>query len=195
MTPLSAAKICIGQCELLSAWAATCPKCNQHFRLLWTAIECAHRRQLVHRDLKPENVFLVQGDTEEFPKVVDFGLARFLATSPQETIDTDPGQAAGTIRYMAPEQLGGHEVDPAWDLWALTVMAYEMLTGVNPFAGATTADCFRTILAASFTPVSMHLPDAPGRWQEFFAQAFALDPADRPTNARMFLSQLGQAVS
>ena len=129
----------------------------------------------------------MRGDTGELPKVVDFGLAKFLSTSPQETIDTDPGQAVGTMRYMAPEQLRGHEVDPAWDLWALTVMVYEMLTGTNPFAGATTAECYSTILAGSFTPVSKHLPDAPGRWQEFFAQAFALHPADRPTSVQMFV--------
>jgi len=105
----------------------------------------------------------VRRDTGELPKVVDFGLAKFLSASPQETIDTDPGQAIGTMRYMAPEQLRGHEVDPAWDPWALTVMVYEMLTGTNPFAGATTAECYRTILAGSFTPVTKHLPDAPGR--------------------------------
>jgi len=50
-------------------------------------------------------------------------------------------------------------------------------------------------LHGSFTPVSKHLPDAPGRWEEFFAQAFAPDPADRPTSVRMFVSQLGRAFS
>ena len=44
------------------------------------------------------------------------------------------------MRFMPPEQLRRHEVDPAWDLWALTVIVYEMLTGSNPFAGATTAE-------------------------------------------------------
>lgn len=72
-----------------------------------------------------------------------FGLAKFQSNIPQETIDTDPGQVIGTMRYMAPEQLRGHEVDPGWDLWALTVIAYEMLKGTNPFAGATTAECYR----------------------------------------------------
>ena len=141
------------------------------------------------------NIFLVRGDTGALPNVVDFGLAKFLSTSREETIDTDRGQAIGTMRFMPPEQLRGHEVDPACDLWALTVMVYEMLTGTDPFAGATTAECYRTILAGSFTPVSKHLPDAPGRWQEFFAQAFALDPADRPTSVRMFVSQLGRVFS
>jgi serine/threonine-protein kinase len=96
------------------------------------------------------------------------------------------------MRYVALEQLRGQEVDPAGPA-ALTVLVYEMLTGTNPFAGATTAECHRTILAGSFTPVSKHLPDASGRWEEFFAQAFALDPADRPTSVRMLVSQLGRA--
>ena len=105
----------------------------------------------------------MRGDTGALPNVVDFGLAKFLSTSREETIDTDRGQAIGTMRFMSPEQLRGDEVDPAWDLWALTVMVYEMPTGTDPFAGATTAECYRTILAGSFTPVSKHLPDAPGR--------------------------------
>jgi len=79
----------------------------------------------------------------ELPKIRRLRAREVLSTSPRETIDTDPGQAIGTMRYMAPEQLRGHEVDPGWDLWALTVIAYEMLTRTNPFAGATTAECYR----------------------------------------------------
>jgi len=159
------------------------------------AVDAAHRRQLIHRDLKPENVFLARADTNETPKVLDFGLAKFLAASSQQTLDTDTGMVIGTLRYMAPEQLRGQSVEPAWDLWALAVMAYEMLTGAHPFPGSTAAECYSAILAGSFTSVSKHLPESPGRWQDFFVEVFALDPQRRPGTARMFLSQLERALS
>jgi hypothetical protein len=59
---------------------------------------------MVHRDLKPENVFLARGETGESPTVLDFGLAKFLPSSAEQTLDTDPGALVGTVRYMAPEQ-------------------------------------------------------------------------------------------
>jgi len=123
------------------------------------------------------NIFLVRGDTGALPNVVDFGLAKFLSTSREETIDTDRGQAIGTMRFMPPEQLRGHEVDPACDLWALTVMVYEMLTGTDPFAGATAAECYRAILTESFTPVSKHLPTRPDElcWGAFCDRMWFLD--------------------
>jgi tRNA A-37 threonylcarbamoyl transferase component Bud32 len=181
--------------ELRKHLRLTTPRTLEILRGVCGAIDSAHRRQLIHRDLKPENVFLVRRDCGECPKVLDFGLAKFFPTSTEQTIDTDPGVAVGTMRYMAPEQARGGAVDPTWDLWALTVMAYEMLTGANPFASTTAPEWYKTVLAGSFTPVSKHLPDSPGRWQQFFAQAFALDPAERPSSARMFLSQLERAFS
>ena len=103
-----------------------------------SAVEFAHQRQLVHRDLKPENIFLVRGHdalTMDAPKVLDFGLARALA--PQSSSDglTQPGMLIGTPQYMPPEQLRGEHATAAWDLWALALIAYEMLTGVLPFSG------------------------------------------------------------
>ena len=131
----------------------------------------------VHRDLKPENHLSCARRHRRVPNVVDFGLAKFLSTSREETIDTDRGQAIGTMRFMPPEQLRGHEVDPACDLWALTVMVYEMLTGTDPFAGATAAECYRAILTESFTPVSKHLPTRPDElcWGAFCDRMWFLD--------------------
>jgi serine/threonine-protein kinase len=153
-------------------------------------VDAAHRRQLIHRDLKPENVFLARAETGESPKVLDFGLAKFLPTNSEQTLDTDPGALVGTVRYMAPEQLRGQPVAPAWDLWALTIMAYEMLTGAQPFAGSNVA-----ALNGSFAPVNQHLPEAPERWQEFFMRGFALEEAQRPATARVFYSELERALS
>ncbi len=95
---------------------------------------------------------------------------------------------------MSPEQLQGKPVD-SWDLWALAVVAYEMLTGDHPFARPTTAEWQKATLTASFNPMSSHLPDAPSRWQKFFTRAFALNPSERPGSERMFFSELEQALS
>jgi tRNA A-37 threonylcarbamoyl transferase component Bud32/uncharacterized membrane protein len=159
------------------------------------AVEAAHRRLLVHRDLKPDNIFLVRAETGEIPKVLDFGIAKFLPTDTRATADTGTGQLVGTIAYMSPEQWLGQPVDAAWDLWALAIVAYEMLTGAQPFAGGVTpADWQVALLAGRFTPVARHLPEAPARWQEFFARAFALERERRPGSARVFFSALEQAL-
>lgn len=154
------------------------------------AVEAAHRRQLIHRDLKPENVFLARGEAGDTPKVVDFGIAKFLPSATEVTADTGTGMLVGTLHYMAPEQLRGGLVQATWDLWALGVMAYEMLTGARPFAGSTPAEWHSAVLAGQFTPVAQHLPDAPPRWQEFFARALSLEPGHRHASARVFLSEL-----
>jgi len=100
------------------------------------ALGAAHRRQLVHRDIKPENIFLVTRESDEIAKVLDFGLAKFVPNSTEQpTADTAPGAVVGTLRYMSPEQRLGEAAHHAWDLWALAVVTYEMLTGAYPFEG------------------------------------------------------------
>jgi len=170
-----------------------------------SAVDAAHHRQLIHRDLKPENIFLARnpaaGGPPETVKVLDFGVAKSIST-PQETpvtqattIDTGPGMLVGTAAYMSPEQLMGEAVSTSWDLWALSVVAYEMLTGAHPFAPKPGADWARAVLAGTFTPIQQHLPQAPARWHEFFARAFAVSSATRPSSARDFLEQLEKALS
>jgi serine/threonine protein kinase len=159
-------------------------------RCVCLAVDAAHRRQLIHRDLKPENIFLARSETGETSKVLDFGIAKFVPTSTQATADTAGGLMMGTMFYMAPEQLRGQAVEAAWDLWALAVTTYEMLTGVQPFVGPTVAELHSAVLAGRFIPLSAHMPGAPARWQEFFAGALALDPKRRPNSAQAFFSEL-----
>ena len=160
------------------------------------ALEAAHRRQLVHRDLKPENIFLVRSERGEIAKVLDFGIAKFLSTATQQrTADTAPGALLGTPRYMSPEQWLGQPPLPAWDLWALAVVAYEMLTGAHPFDGRSPADWFGIGRAARFTPLTKYVPQAPQVWQELFERTFAHDPSQRPQSAEMFLAEWQNAFA
>jgi tRNA A-37 threonylcarbamoyl transferase component Bud32 len=161
------------------------------------ALEAAHQRQIVHRDLKPENIFLVDGSGEELIKILDFGLAKFLSLDAGQstvTLDTGIGQLLGTPSYMCPEQLKSSDVNPGWDLWALSVVAYEMLIGTRPFAGSSIVECHRAVVAGNFIPIHKVVADAPPRWNEFFTSSFSLEPVHRPQTATQWLALFEQKV-
>ena len=94
------------------------------------ALQHAHRQGIVHRDVKPENLMVTR---DGIVKVADFGLARAFA----DAQITEAGNVTGTVQYLAPEQLQGEPADPRTDLYALGVVAFELLTGRLPFAGET----------------------------------------------------------
>jgi beta-lactam-binding protein with PASTA domain len=94
------------------------------------ALDHAHRRGIVHRDVKPENIMITR---EGVVKVADFGLARAYA----DAQITEAGTVTGTVQYLAPEQLHGEPADPRTDLYALGIVAFELLTARLPFTGET----------------------------------------------------------
>jgi hypothetical protein len=96
----------------------------------------AHRNGIVHRDMKPENVFIENRDGHDHVKVLDFGIAKVVSDERQVPALTAVGQTLGTLEFMSPEQLRGQKLDGRSDLYALGMMAYEMLTGTLPFATA-----------------------------------------------------------
>jgi len=108
-------------------------------RQLLHGLAHAHAAGLVHRDLKPDNVIVERdSDGAEVPRIVDFGIAVPCAPSLAGIgvcRITDVGMVLGTPAYMAPEQAHGDDPDPRTDLFALGVMTYEMLAGVQPFGG------------------------------------------------------------
>jgi serine/threonine protein kinase len=94
---------------------------------------------------------------------------------------------------MAPEQLRGEPVDPAWDVWALAVIVFEMLTGSLPVAGATVMHGGQS-LAGYSTMLTAGLDGKPEPWHGFFRRALAPDRAARPSSARALLADLERAV-
>ena len=167
-------------------------------RPICAAVEAAHEKRIIHRDLKAENIFLTRSATGETPKVLDFGLAKFTADdnmATRATLDTAAGVLVGTPQYMSPEQLKGEGASAAWDLWALSVIAYEALTGALPFSGNAIAQIHNAISNGRFTPVSQNLPGPTAdRISNFFTQSFSLNSADRPSSARALLSELEKAL-
>jgi serine/threonine-protein kinase len=171
-----------------------CPRALAIVRELCGAVEAAHAESLVHRDLKPENVFLARDGGRERVKVLDFGIAKFVASDVQETSITATGRPIGTLHYMGPEQMRNCPVGTGWDIWALAVMTYEMLAGALPFAGPATVDYQSAVLAGRFTPIGVYLPEAPERLHLFFARALSANPAERPRRADAFALEFEQAV-
>jgi len=111
-------------------------------------LAAAHDRNIVHRDLKPENVGLMRNGQV---KILDFGLAREALRqtgpdAPTGNFLSDPGMVLGTVGYMSPEQVRGHEVDHRSDLFSFGVVFYEMLTGRRAFTRPTAAETLTAIL-------------------------------------------------
>jgi serine/threonine-protein kinase len=159
------------------------------------AVGRAHELGIVHRDLKPENVFLVQNQDEELAKVLDFGVAKLknpdaLGSATQ----TRAGTLLGTPHYMSPEQVKGDRVvDHRSDLWALGVMAFECLTGKRPFASTGWGDLVLQICTQPL-PVPSELAALPPKFDAWFTQALARDPAERFQSARELADALRQAL-
>ncbi len=96
----------------------------------------AHERGVVHRDIKPDNVFLAEKDGERIVKILDFGIAKLYAGSPNDPASTRAGLTVGTPAYLSPEQAVGGEIKPPSDLYSATILLFEMLTGRPPFQEA-----------------------------------------------------------
>ncbi len=98
----------------------------------------AHQNGIVHRDMKPENVIIETRAGQDYVKVLDFGIAKMISGDREVQALTAVGQTLGTLEFMSPEQLRGIKLDGRSDIYALGMMAYEMLTGELPFKNAKT---------------------------------------------------------
>ena len=163
------------------------------------ALDYAHSEGVLHRDIKPANVMLRNGSqginagqplpTSVEPVLTDFGLAR-LSFSPDRTA---PGMVMGTPAYMSPEQVEGGEVDKRTDIYALGVMAYEMLAGHLPFGSA--MDSAASMMYMQVYTPAPPIPGAGPGLQTVIDRALEKEAIKRYETAGEFATALGQACS
>ena len=181
------------------------------------ALDHAHAHGIVHRDLKPANIML----TGSGPKLLDFGLAKFRVVSPgglqqtqvareiaisdgrgpsesdrperDDAQVTRHGTVLGTIRYMAPEQITGHDVDARSDLFSFGAVAFEMLTGRPAFEGDTVADVRAAVLEHDPPPVSRVQPAVPSVVDDVVRRCLAKDANERCQTAGDVIRELQHA--
>ena len=140
-----------------------------------SALDYAHRHNIVHRDIKPENILLQDGDAV----VADFGIARAIGGVGEEHL-TGTGLVLGTPAYMSPEQAGGDAVlDGRSDLYSLACVLYELLTGEPPFTGPTAAAIAARRSSGAVPRIHVVRPTVAPAVERALDKALARVPADR----------------
>ncbi len=155
-------------------------------RAVASALDYAHRQQIVHRDIKPENVMLHEGEAV----VTDFGIAKALSAASASSL-TQTGTAIGTPTYMSPEQAGGAaELDGRTDIYSLGVMLYEMLAGAAPFTGPTLQAIFSKLFTEAPRPVRELRDEVPDWLEAAIDRCLAKSPDERFATATQFAQAL-----
>jgi len=152
------------------------------------AMVAVHQQGIVHRDIKPENIFLMDSSMgHRIPKLLDFGIAKVRLN---RTL-TQVGSMLGTVDYMAPEQIEGRkDVDRRADVWAVGVLAYELLTGTCPFTAPSPAVVLTRIIAHH--PPSVHelVPEVPPALSFVVERALRKDRQERHESILQMLEEI-----
>ena len=178
------------------------------------ALERLHGAGILHRDVKPSNIGYARDGT---PKLMDFGIARFLYDLRPEPRTQVPGdeadepttsiwtnnrtevtvhrQLVGTLSYLSPEALEGQEPNVSFDLWGLAIVLYECLLGKKIFGGDDQKQVMTRILMARIPDPAQVLPDLPPALAGFFPEALARDIERRPASAADFKARLARVAS
>ena len=151
------------------------------------ALHYAHAEGVIHRDIKAANILR----SGTYALVTDFGVAKALNASMPASGMTQTGTAIGTPAYMAPEQLAGDPAaDHRIDIYALGLLAYELLNGRSPFAATTPAKVLVAVLSEDPKPLVEVRPDVPRSLSDLVMRCLSKEPNDRPATARVVLNAL-----
>ena len=153
-----------------------------------SALDLAHRSEVVHRDIKPENILL----NGEQVYVLDFGIAKALGAADSDRITTT-GLAVGTPAYMSPEQSVAGVVDARTDQYSLAAVLYEMVTGEPPFTGSNTQSIIARRIAERPRPLRTVRPAVPEALELATLRALERAPADRFESVAGFIAALRES--
>jgi len=152
-----------------------------------SALDYAHRQNVIHRDIKPENILLHDGSA----LVADFGIALAVQSAGGQRM-TQTGLSLGTPQYMSPEQaMGEKTIDARSDVYALGAMTYEMLAGDAPFTGGSVQAIIAKVLTEKPTPLQTLRDTVSPSVEQAVFTALAKLPADRFATAAEFSAALG----
>jgi len=140
---------------------------------LCQALAYIHGHGLIHRDLKPSNVMV---DEDHLVRLMDFGLAKFLA---DDGAVTAGGRLVGTFRYMAPEQILGERLDSRSDLYSLGVILYELLSGRSPFDAPTPYELWQKVLETEPLPIVAVNPGGDYQLARIAQKLIRKEPSER----------------
>jgi hypothetical protein len=175
-------------------------------RHVLSALAYAHDAGIIHRDVKPENVILVEQDGDpDFAKILDFGIAKLHDDTKTEsgtgllTNDnklTQQGITIGTPTYIAPEQAYGLSIDGRADLYSLSVMLYEMITGVPPFDADEVGVLLRMHVSASVPTFAEAAPDVevPEAVEQLIRQGLEKKADDRTVSAEEYIDRIDEIL-
>lgn len=170
-------------------------ECVRTLRDIATALAYAHRHGVVHRDIKPENVLLTSGAAV----VTDFGVGKALSASTTDAGTdtlTTRGVALGTPAYMSPEQAAADPgIDYRSDIYSWGVVAYEMITGLAPFAGRGAGAVIAAHISETPENVERRRPTVPHALGDLVMRCLAKRPADRPQTADELVDSLDSVLS
>ncbi|HNH83285.1 MAG TPA: serine/threonine-protein kinase [Acidobacteriota bacterium] len=159
-----------------------------------SALEAIHSEGVLHRDLKPTNIMLqnLSGGGKQV-KIIDLGIARVEDSVIEDSLTVE-GASIGTPWYSSPEQLTGAVATPLVDLWALAVIAYQLVTGVAPFREPTIVLLVRRQLSGPISPKQLR-PDLPEAVSTVLMKALSYEPSKRYQTVREFSTALNLAFA
>ncbi len=153
-----------------------------------SAMMAVHARGIIHRDLKPANVFLTPTSQGQFPRLLDFGIAKLTAT---DSSLTRTASVLGTPSYMSPEQVRESRlIDFRSDVWSMGVMIHECVVGRRPFDGASLFETFEQIMRLPIKGTGAFVPDVDPGFDAVVLRALQRDPSQRISSMR----ELGAAL-